>query len=55
MMNRSSFPSFIKKPAAPSSRMKSTKRHGIGGDMSEAQSRHQRSFIAKPTKPKRLK
>jgi hypothetical protein len=52
MMNRTNFPSFLKKtqPATPASRMKSSRRQGLGADMSEASDRHKRSFISKPSR-----
>lgn len=53
-MNRTNHPSFIAKPQAPASRMKSKSRKGLGGDMSEAGTKTRRSFIAKPTRKKFL-
>lgn len=56
MMNRTSFPSFLKKtkPALPANRMKSKSRQGLGADMSEGGERSRR-FIAKPVHKKFLK
>jgi hypothetical protein len=55
MMNRTSFPFMNKtRPTAPASRMKSKSRQALGSDMSEAETRQRRSFIAKPTRKKFL-
>lgn len=52
-MNRTNMP-FLNK-TKPASRMKSKSREGLGSDMSEADSKQRRSFIAKPKTRKFLK
>jgi hypothetical protein len=56
MLNRTNFPFMNKtKPQPAASRMKSKSRKGLGSDMSEAETKSKRSFIAKPSRKKFLK
>ena len=53
MINRTHHSKFLKGPSKPARRMKSANRDAMGADMSEANTKSRRSFIAKPTKPNR--